>query len=217
MNDDLKAAANANGLPFEKFLQDYSKAVTTEQAMKAGRDIAKKVQNSARNIPMDETLKYGDRTLSGAKLDKLDTDFEEARRGIDFTRLQEKAIHGAQEDKRVSNILATGGAPGNSQTGQNLAMDTLLSHYLVDSLMGDRKGGVARQATRSVLSAPMTWANKVIGKPARDEILRRVAKGMLDPEEARRLMTLGDLTSGVTFGDSLKGGLVGEITRRATQ
>lgn len=217
MNQDLKATAREHGLPFEKFLDDYSRAIQLEQSMKAGRELFNKTQNTGRNMVLDEGAKYGDRSISGAKMDRLDLDLEQSRRGLDFTPMQERAFGGAKEDKAISGILTSGGSPGNSNTAQNLAMETLLSHYLVDGLFGDDKGGKATQVLKTVSSAPINALNKVVGKGVRDEIIRKVAAGMLDPAEGLRLMTLGEMRQPQTWKDARTGGLRAELMRMFNQ
>lgn len=210
MNADLVAAVPE----FQPFLSRYARMARAEGRLNLGRKLGEKVENTARNIAGDGEA-YGSRTVSGAKLDNLDVAGAEKRAGAKLSKAQRAAFNAAREEKRRANILTTGGAPGNSNTAQNQALDQLIADDILGGLLGDK----ARSGFAGWLrNAGQTTAGGAVGlltRSAQSDIMRMVAAGLIDPKEGARLMQLGQLRSTADFASKLKQsgqqGLLSEI------
>lgn len=216
MNQDL-----VNAVPeFQDFLHRYSKAIQMEHGLKAGRELMGKTTNVARNLTTADDQLYGARSISGAKMDNLDLAAQEAKRGIRLTPNQTRAFEAAQEEKRRANILATGGAPGNSQTAQNLAVDQIIARDIASGVTGDgNKPGAVRSVLDSLIGSPLAMGTRLIGRGAQADIMQLIAKGLMSPEEGRRLMQMGEI-AGVdpnAFRNSVGRGLAGQLYQYMTR
>jgi hypothetical protein len=216
MNDDLIAAVPE----FKPFLDRYARMSRAEGRLKLGRELVGKTENTARNIA-DEDQLYGDRTLSGAKLDRLDLAGAERKAGAKLSKPQRAAFEAAQEEKRRANVLTTGGAPVNSATAQNLAVNQIISDDIMGGLLGDNtRAGLAGFAKNILQSVPGKMADAAT-KPAQVDVLRMIQRGLIDPEEGARLMNLGRLRSTAAFMPALQSGartgILSEIYNRMTR
>lgn len=187
MNDDLRAAVPG----FDEFLTKYSRYNRLEDALNLGRELAGKVTNTQRNLIDNPSELYGDRMISGAKMDNLDLRAAERKAGATLTRPQRRAFEAAQEEKRRANILVNGGAPGNSHTAQNFAVDQLIQRDIAQGILGDNPTGTGRVLGETILGGIMSPITKLIGRGVTGDIMQLVAKGLLDPEEGARLMRVG--------------------------
>lgn len=217
MNDDLKAAVPG----FDQFLKDYSRRERIEGAMELGREIGGKMQNTARNIASGADDIYGSRQISGAKADNLDLDALQRKAGSQLTNAQRRVLEGVQEEKRRANILTTGGAPGNSNTAQNIAVDSLIQRDIARGIFGDAPGAAVNEYLANLFTGAMGVPSRVLARSTRDEVLRMVAAGMLDPAEGARLMgkakVTGPMLSGKSFKEDAARSVLGDWLRRMGQ
>jgi hypothetical protein len=216
MNDALVDAEPS----FEKFLRQYSRAQRAEDRLVLGRSLVTKMQNAGRTLADGDAV-YGERVLSGAKTQNVVDQIEdfERRTGATLSPAQRKAFEAVQREKARADILTTGGAPINSATRQNFAVDQMIAEDIVGGLIGDKAGtsGLIRSIGENFLGRPLQLATK----SAQPEILRLVAQGLMNPEEGARLMELGRLAQTPTLRgliqDTGRTGLLSEFYRQLSR
>jgi hypothetical protein len=202
MNADLVAAVPE----FQPFLSRYARMSRAEGRLKLGRKLKEGVQNMGSGIAGEGQL-YGERTISLDKLQKIDFDKAQQRAGATLAPYQREAFDAATAEKRRANFLFSGGQAPRSDTAQNLALDQLISDDILGGLLGDNSGqtglvGILRGLAQNTLGAPLT----ALTRSAKNDILRLVAKGLIDPQEGARLMRLGTLKQSESFAKKLQSG-----------
>jgi Phage tail lysozyme len=202
MNADLVAAVPE----FQPFLSRYARMSRAEGRLKLGRKLKEGVQNMGSGIAGEGQL-YGERTVSLDKLQKIDFDKAQQRAGATLAPYQREAFDAATAEKRRANFLFSGGQAPRSDTAQNLALDQVISDDILGGLLGDNSGqtglvGIMRGIGQNTLGAPLT----ALTRSAKNDILRLVAKGLIDPQEGARLMRLGTLKQSESFAKKLQSG-----------
>jgi hypothetical protein len=209
VGDDIRSAMNADlvaAVPeFKPFLDRYARMSRAEGRLKLGRQLKEGVQNMGSNLPGEGAL-YGERTLSLDKLQKIDFDKAQKRAGAKLAPYQREAFDAAMEEKRRANFLLSGGAGPRSDTAQNQALEQIISDDILSGLFGDTGGqsgltGILRNLGRNTFGAPVT----ALTKGAQSDIMRMIAKGLIDPQEGARLMRLGQIQGSESFANKLRG------------
>lgn len=226
VGEQIRAAMNRDLVgtvpEFGEFLQRYARVTRAGGRMNLGRELYGKTLNTARNIA-DDQQEAGGRQVSGAKMENLNLDKEQARAGVQLSPYQREAFDLAKREKARGNILINGGAPGNSATAQNMAMDNIIARDIAAGLAGDRmgKGGFLADTLRNVGTTMPGRLVQMAATGSQNDIMRMVAQGLIDPVEGARLMKLGQLRPNVNFGDSLNAlarpGVLSEMFRNLSR
>lgn len=217
VGEQIRAAMNADlveAVPeFRPFLNRYARMARAEGRIKLGRKLVKGAENTSRNIADGNDL-YGDRVLSGAKIDRVDISEAERKSGVKLSKAQRMAFEAAQQEKARANILTTGGSTINSSTAQNINMDQILMDDILGATDATRQSGVASILRNSLQNIGGKGVAAISGA-AQNDIIRMIQRGLIDPEEGAALMQLGQSKGSQSFANRLRGagkaGVLSEI------
>jgi hypothetical protein len=212
MNADLVAAAPE----FQPFLSRYARMARAEGRLNLGRDVAAGLENAGRHVPAGNEA-YGRRFISDNKADNLDQTISKAskKQQATLSKPQREAFNAVREEKRRAKILEYGGAPGNSKTEQNRALNQIITDDVLGAILGDTSRSGVRGAVRNVAQTIAGGPVGFLTKAAENDILRMIAAGLIDPKEGARLMQKGQLSGTEDFISKLnrsgQQGLLSEI------